>query len=92
MTILRRIVAAISALSVFAPNNGIIRHLYSVEMTGDMADPGQAPRGAPDLDPLWLMLDLTPEGRSTDLLVDRQQFQLRAESPRASERLLVLHH
>jgi predicted dithiol-disulfide oxidoreductase (DUF899 family) len=30
-----------------------------------MADPGQDPRGAPDLDPLWLMLDLTPEGRGT---------------------------
>jgi predicted dithiol-disulfide oxidoreductase (DUF899 family) len=31
-----------------------------------MADPGQDPRGSPDLDPLWLMLDLTPEGRGTD--------------------------
>jgi hypothetical protein len=31
-----------------------------------MADPGQDPRGAPDLDPLWLMLDLTPGGRGTD--------------------------
>ena len=26
----------------------------------------QDPRGAPDFDPLWLMLDLTPEGRGTD--------------------------
>jgi predicted dithiol-disulfide oxidoreductase (DUF899 family) len=33
---------------------------------GAMTDPGQDPRGAPDLDPLWLMLDLTPEGRGTD--------------------------
>ena len=31
-----------------------------------MGDPGQDPRGAPDLDPLWLMLDLTPDGRGTD--------------------------
>ena len=31
-----------------------------------MADPGQDPRGGPDLDPLWLMLDLTPGGRGTD--------------------------
>jgi predicted dithiol-disulfide oxidoreductase (DUF899 family) len=34
-------------------------------MSGEMADPGQDPRGGPDLDPLWLMLDLTPEGRGT---------------------------
>jgi predicted dithiol-disulfide oxidoreductase (DUF899 family) len=27
---------------------------------------GQDPRGAPDMDPLWLMLDLVPEGRGTD--------------------------
>ena len=36
------------------------------EMSGAMADPGQDPRGAPDLDPLWLMLDLTPEGRGIE--------------------------
>ena len=28
------------------------------------ADPGQDPRGAPDLMPLWNILDATPEGRS----------------------------
>jgi predicted dithiol-disulfide oxidoreductase (DUF899 family) len=32
-------------------------------MSGTMADPGQDPRGAPDLDLLWQFLDLTPEGR-----------------------------
>ena len=32
-------------------------------MTGDSADPGQDPRGAPDLVPLWNFLDMTPEGR-----------------------------
>ena len=31
-----------------------------------MADPGQDPRGAPEMDPLWLLLDTTPEGRGTD--------------------------
>ena len=31
-----------------------------------MADPGQDPRGAPDLDPLWRMLDLTLHGRGLD--------------------------
>lgn len=27
------------------------------------ADPGQDPRGAPDLMPIWTVLDMTPEGR-----------------------------
>jgi predicted dithiol-disulfide oxidoreductase (DUF899 family) len=39
---------------------------YSGEMSGEMADPGQDPRGAPDLDPLWQMFDYTPAGRGTD--------------------------
>ena len=30
------------------------------------ADPGEDPRGAPDLMPLWNILDLTPGGRGTD--------------------------
>jgi predicted dithiol-disulfide oxidoreductase (DUF899 family) len=29
----------------------------------DSSDPGQDPRGAPDLMPLWTVLDCTPEGR-----------------------------
>jgi predicted dithiol-disulfide oxidoreductase (DUF899 family) len=52
--------------SVFNRRDGTVRHFYSGEMSGAMADPGQDPRGAPDLDPLWLMLDLTPEGRGGD--------------------------
>jgi predicted dithiol-disulfide oxidoreductase (DUF899 family) len=52
--------------SVFTRRDGVVRHFYSGEMSGAMADPGQDPRGAPDLDPLWLMLDLIPEGRGTD--------------------------
>jgi predicted dithiol-disulfide oxidoreductase (DUF899 family) len=58
--------ADVPGFSVFTRNDRIIRHFYSGEMSGAMADPGQDPRGAPDLDPLWLMLDLTPEGRGTD--------------------------
>ncbi len=58
--------ADVPGLSVFSRRDGVIRHFYSTEMNGAMADPGQDPRGAPDLDPLWLMLDLTPEGRGTD--------------------------
>jgi predicted dithiol-disulfide oxidoreductase (DUF899 family) len=44
----------------------VIHHFWSGEMGGAMADPGQDPRGAPDLDPLWLILDTTPEGRGKD--------------------------
>ncbi|MGD0832285.1 MAG: DUF899 family protein [Terracidiphilus sp.] len=56
----------VPGLSVFTRREGVVRHFYSGEMSGAMADTGQDPRGAPDLDPLWLMLDLTPEGRGTD--------------------------
>ena len=58
--------ADVPGFSVFTRRDGVIRHFYSGEMSGAMADPGQDPRGAPDLDPLWLMLDLTPEGRGTN--------------------------
>jgi len=58
--------ADIPGFSVFARRDGVIRHFYSGEMSGAMADPGQDPRGAPDADPLWLMLDLTPAGRGAD--------------------------
>lgn len=49
--------------TVFTRRDGTIRHSYSGEMNGSMADPGQDPRGAPDPDPLWTLLDTTPEGR-----------------------------
>jgi predicted dithiol-disulfide oxidoreductase (DUF899 family) len=58
--------ADVPGFSVFTRRNGAIRHFYSSEMSQAMADPGQDPRGAPDLDPLWLLLDLTPEGRGAD--------------------------
>jgi predicted dithiol-disulfide oxidoreductase (DUF899 family) len=58
--------ADVPGFSVFSRRDGIVRHFYSAEMSGAMADPGQDPRGAPDMDPLWLMLDLTPEGRGMD--------------------------
>lgn len=58
--------ADIPGFSVFTKKEGVVRHFYSGEMSGAMADPGQDPRGAPDMDPMWLMLDLTPGGRGTD--------------------------
>jgi predicted dithiol-disulfide oxidoreductase (DUF899 family) len=53
-------------LNVFTRQGGTIRHFWSGEMGRDSADPGQDPRGAPDLMPLWIVLDFTPEGRGTD--------------------------
>lgn len=52
--------------SVFTRKDGTIRHFWSGEMGGEMSDPGQDPRGAPDFDPLWILLDTTPGGRGTD--------------------------
>ena len=58
--------ADVPGYSVFTRRDGIIRHFWSGEMGGATADPGQDPRGAPDFDPLWTMLDTTPGGRGTD--------------------------
>ena len=56
----------IPALNVFSRKDGTIRLFYAGEMGPDAADPGQDPRGAPDLSPLWSLLDMTPEGRRPD--------------------------
>ncbi len=56
----------IPAMNVFSRRDGSVRHFWSGEMTGETADPGQDPRGAPDPSPLWTVLDLTPEGRGKD--------------------------
>jgi len=58
--------ADIPAYNVFIRRDGKIRHFWSDEITGDMADPGQDPRGAVEMDPLWLLLDTTPGGRGAD--------------------------
>lgn len=55
-----------AAFTVFTRRDGIIRHFWSGEMGFDTADPGQDARGAPDLMPLWTILDVTPEGRGTN--------------------------
>jgi predicted dithiol-disulfide oxidoreductase (DUF899 family) len=51
---------------VFTRRDGTIRLFWAGEMGGETADPGQDPRGAPDLMPLWTILDSTPEGRGAD--------------------------
>jgi predicted dithiol-disulfide oxidoreductase (DUF899 family) len=55
-----------AAFNVFTRRDGMIRHFWSGEMGFATADPGQDPRGAPDLMPIWTILDATPEGRGTD--------------------------
>lgn len=55
-----------AAFNVFTRRDGTIRHFYGGEMGFETADPGQDPRGAPDLMPLWTVLDATPEGRKAD--------------------------
>lgn len=50
-------------LAVFRRTDDAVRYFYVAEMPSDAADPGQDPRGAVDLAPLWNVLDMTPEGR-----------------------------
>ena len=58
--------ADVPGFNVFTRRDGSIRHFWSGEMGPETADPGQDPRGAPDLMPLWTILDCTPEGRGSD--------------------------
>ena len=58
--------ADMPGFNVFTRRDGSIRHFWSGEMGGNTADPGQDSRGAPDLMPLWTILDNTPEGRGGD--------------------------
>jgi predicted dithiol-disulfide oxidoreductase (DUF899 family) len=55
-----------AGFNVFTRRDGTIRHFWSEEMGFETADPGQDPRGAPDLMPIWTIFDATPEGRGTD--------------------------
>jgi predicted dithiol-disulfide oxidoreductase (DUF899 family) len=55
-----------AAFNVFTRKDGTIRHFWGGEMNSASADPRQDPRGAPDLMPIWTILDATPEGRGTD--------------------------
>ncbi len=50
-------------LTVFHHKGDAIRHFWSSELFYAPTDPGQDPRHVGTLEPLWNMLDLTPEGR-----------------------------
>jgi predicted dithiol-disulfide oxidoreductase (DUF899 family) len=54
------------AFNVFTRSGGTLRHFWAEEMGPSTADPGQDPRGAPDTNSLWTVLDMTPGGRSAD--------------------------
>lgn len=56
----------IPQLLVFTRRDGTMRLFWAGEMGPESADPGQDPRGAPDLMPLWTILDCVPEGRGTN--------------------------
>ena len=55
-----------ASLDVWTRRDGKVIHSYGAEMGDETADPGQDPRGAPEIAPLWLLLDLTPGGRGAD--------------------------
>ncbi|AUH65533.1 DUF899 family protein [Paracoccus zhejiangensis] len=46
--------------------DGTLRHFYSAEGGTEIADPGQDPHNAPDMNPLWVLRDTTPEGRGAE--------------------------
>ncbi|HEV7704803.1 MAG TPA: DUF899 family protein [Gemmatimonadaceae bacterium] len=50
-------------INVFQRTGGEIRHFWSSEILYAPADPGQDPRHAGLLEPLWNLFDLTREGR-----------------------------
>ncbi|WP_439815636.1 DUF899 family protein [Zavarzinia sp. CC-PAN008] len=56
-----------AAFNVFRKGaDGTIRLFWADEMGDGTQDPGQDPRGAPEIMPLWTILDMTPHGRAPD--------------------------
>jgi predicted dithiol-disulfide oxidoreductase (DUF899 family) len=53
-------------LNVFHRDGGVIRHFWGSELFYAPTDSGQDPRHVGTLEPVWNLLDLTPEGRPTD--------------------------
>lgn len=53
-------------LNVFHKNGGTIRHVWGSELVFAPEDPGQDHRGLDTIDPLWGLLDMTPEGRGAE--------------------------
>jgi predicted dithiol-disulfide oxidoreductase (DUF899 family) len=53
-------------LNVFDRDGETIRHFWGSELLYAPCDPGQDPRHVGTIEPLWNLLDFTPEGRGTD--------------------------
>ena len=53
-------------LNVFRRHGDAIRHFWGSELLYEQPDPGQDPRHAETIDPLWNLFDFAPEGRGTD--------------------------
>jgi predicted dithiol-disulfide oxidoreductase (DUF899 family) len=53
-------------MTVFHRYGNEIRHFWSSEMFYEKPEPGQDPRHNGTTEPLWNLIDLTPEGRPTD--------------------------
>jgi predicted dithiol-disulfide oxidoreductase (DUF899 family) len=53
-------------LNVFHRDRGVLRHFWGSELFYAPTEPGQDPRHVGTLEPVWNLLDLTPEGRPTD--------------------------
>jgi predicted dithiol-disulfide oxidoreductase (DUF899 family) len=52
-------------LNVFHRDGEVIRHFWGSELFYAPTDPGQDPRHVGTIEPVWNLLDLTPEGRPT---------------------------
>jgi predicted dithiol-disulfide oxidoreductase (DUF899 family) len=52
--------------TVFTRDGDTVRHFWSTEMVYVPEEPGQNHRAADLVDPLWNLLDMTPEGRGKD--------------------------
>ena len=53
-------------LTVFHRDGATIRHFWSSELFYAPTEPGQDPRHAGTIEPVWNLFDLTPEGRGAD--------------------------
>ncbi len=50
-------------MNVFRRDGDEIRHSWGSELLYAPTDPGQDPRHLGTIEPMWTLLDLTPEGR-----------------------------
>lgn len=53
-------------IAVFQKDGDKVRYFFVEQMPIEAADPGQDPRGAVDIAPLWNILDYTPQGRGKE--------------------------